>query len=1369
MRNLRSLRRSSWSVTDQAVAAASTTALCTNASEDTTYFLDASGRIAVLSTSEPASAPQLLVDLAEAVVVEDDDASDDGGNNDQAQAHARLVARWAWMDYVAELDALVCAHTTGTLVVVTLETLDVEEIGALDGGIRGLAWSSSQEMLALCTGAGAVLVMNTQWEVLHEASLVDLLPADAVAATGHSLALASTSLELCWREDAQYLVLNVPLVSTATGAVVQKVLVLTSSLTLHALGRLEDGRPIPHLGSVVTWCPNHSLIASAEARKQQLLVVFFERNGLRHGEFALPAEYKSTAFRVQQLQWNIDSDVLAVAIQSLDGTQSILQLWTRNNYHWYLKRETRLHNDSDNKIERMLWDSENATRLHVLARSAASTTYLQEDLASVVLLCERLPAKDEAGSTSSVIAAVVDGAKLLLTPLHQALVPPPFSLHEISFDAPVNAVAFDSEQQTLLALLATGNLVLISRFMDPQSQPRSLTLENSKSLVLSSLLWLRVDDEDADDFTVTALAKSGWSDDLVRLTGRASTPLAIASVGLSDVRAASTLASRTNVVVQCHDGALHELSPQDATVPPRALQSSEQFPLFATFAAVDDGLVIGHNGRSKLYVNDRVVSPACATFQVCEHTSMLLYTTMGSASELRMTPLNVLHEPAATIAEATEVRLVGRGARLVAVIPDRASVIVQMPRGNLEAMAPRLLVLALVIAQIKVLEYAAALENCRKHRLDLNLLVDYDRQAFLEHVGTHLVEHLVRHKPARITSDRLCLFVTNLHPVNVWKTKYARMIAPFASKDEVDPDTIGDANSTADGQEDDKVNVVCRTVAASIQALDNSHEHHDALLLPVMTCAVKQSPPQYEDALTQIQTLRRDPQASAALAQAKRAMKHLALLTPVDVLFDQALGLYDVALVRFVATFSQRDPKEYMPFLEGLERVADDQLRRYQIDVHLQRHARALTHLHGLMQTPDAAVATKYEAEAIQLIQQGELHDQALRVFTPSTPFYRQVLRLKAQHLEQTKRHEDAAYVYLSIQEDKDAIRAFVAARNWSMAMALAPRVHKTPREVQAFAYDVAQELIDKEEDPLAIAKIYVEYCQDIDEAVALLVKHKHWHEALRVALLHQREDLVESDIEPGVLQLHEELMDDLASNEIAYIKHWERLRTIREQKRLFKLHGIDGSRWQQQDGDDTESVVSGAASTADSALSNASMRSVGSHNSSARSMGNFAMQSLSKATSSHFYATHTMGAADNGQLHKKLQKYGGMLPRRERRRRIQEGSAEEEQHVLQQVRQNEPSAHMRRQVRDVLQLLVYFRRLKEAEALQRRLAALEHCVTIERPSPSVEDSKEGAANGSATGTATAATSATPSSSSSASSSSVTVEWALATFPTSMS
>ena len=78
------------------------------------------------------------------------------------------------------------------------------------------------------------------------------------------------------------------------------------------------------------------------------------------------------------------------------------------------------------------------------------------------------------------------------------------------------------------------------------------------------------------------------------------------------------------------------------------------------------------------------------------------------------------------LGEGYEPRAVEHGARLVATLKGRPLVVVQLPRGNLEAVYPRALVLPHVMGSVMRGEYREALDVMRKQMVDTNIMVDMD-------------------------------------------------------------------------------------------------------------------------------------------------------------------------------------------------------------------------------------------------------------------------------------------------------------------------------------------------------------------------------------------------------------------------------------------------------------------------------------------------------------------------------------------------------------------------------------------------------------------------------------------------------------------
>jgi elongator complex protein 1 len=96
----------------------------------------------------------------------------------------------------------------------------------------------------------------------------------------------------------------------------------------------------------------------------------------------------------------------------------------------------------------------------------------------------------------------------------------------------------------------------------------------------------------------------------------------------------------------------------------------------------------------------------------------------------------------------------------------------------------------------------------------------------------------------------------------------------------------------------------------------------DQYLLPVLTSYVrKKTDKDLADALIKVKAVKEAERENGQhMVSADEAMKYLLYLVDVNCLYNVALGLYDFDLVMFVASKSNKDPKEYLPFLNKLRR-----------------------------------------------------------------------------------------------------------------------------------------------------------------------------------------------------------------------------------------------------------------------------------------------------------------------------------------------------------------------------------------------------------------------------------------------------------------
>ncbi|CAG8606102.1 2620_t:CDS:2, partial [Scutellospora calospora] len=179
------------------------------------------------------------------------------------------------------------------------------------------------------------------------------------------------------------------------------------------------------------------------------------------------------------------------------------------------------------------------------------------------------------------------------------------------------------------------------------------------------------------------------------------------------------------------------------------------------------------------------------------------------------------------------VRRVERGSKIICAAYYDVFLILQMPRGNLETIYPRALVLASVRDFLDKFDYLSAYKACRKHRIDLNILYDHKPDLFLKNVQSFVTQ---------ITKvDYLNLFLSSLRNEDVTITMYSQI--GIGSKSSSSSTDLHDVST--------KVNTICDAVRAVLKSMDTK-----IYLQSIITSYVRKTPPDLESALNLLAKLK---------------------------------------------------------------------------------------------------------------------------------------------------------------------------------------------------------------------------------------------------------------------------------------------------------------------------------------------------------------------------------------------------------------------------------------------------------------------------------------------------------------------------------
>ncbi|XP_048252379.1 elongator complex protein 1-like isoform X2 [Haliotis rufescens] len=1074
------------------------------------------------------------------------------------------------MQYLADQQGVCVAVGNGNLLVWSVCTGQIECVGCVESGFTAMAWSPDLEVLVLATGDETLIMMTREFDPITEISQHPQDTGDAAFVTvgwgkketqfhgSEGKAAAQKKDKSCrsatpwddcrprisWRGDGQFFVVSS--ISPDTGG--RQLHVWTRDCSHHSSSEPVDGLEQP-----LAWRPSGGLVACSHMRPNKHDVVFFEKNGLRHGEFTLP--FPVNTVKVREVLWNMESTVLAVWCEEMgpDHTNqhpeqhipvSYVQLWTVNNYHWYLKQS--LQFSPEERVMDVQWNPEHGYRMHIMCSGAQ---YLQYTWSWSTCHSLGKSADDMATVT------VIDGEKVLVTPMRQMVVPPPLSAFQLELPAPVSQVTFGPAglSNDIAVMLSDQRLAVYHLAAEAKNgsdesvklgaaggtgfsvQCRRHSLKCVYSVKFTSVIvnfplhiqhltWLT-----PDCFIFCGLDAGNTHSVLYKAELAGDTLAVRSSLDVENlVHCIAVSVDTPSVAIQLCDGTVLRYLSDDDSLSPWNTECGQdlQLPHACSQMSVcligGEEVVLGLTDRYRFYVNDKEIASNCTSYAV--HDEFLLLTTLSHTCRCISRHTRVRDLPSLSDGKAHPfdecVRRVERGSRIVTVVPEATKLVLQMPRGNLEVIHPRALVLSAVRKYLDRQQYKEAFLAMRKHRINMNLMYDHDPQMFCDHIQQFISQvEAVNH---------LNLFLTDLQEDDVTVTMYTAAY---------------NRHSQPHSQGTSKVDRVCDCVREAVSHLDR-----DKYLLTILTSYVRKSKPDLEAALSLVKSLRETRKEGVSVT-AEETLKYLLFLVDVNELYDVALGSYDFDLVLMVAEKSHKDPKEYIPFLNKLRRM-EENYRRFAIDQHLRRFRKALHHIAGCGED-------RFQ-ECLSYVEEHKLYGDALRLFPPRTSQYKQLATSYGNYLCVKNRSDEAGVMYIKSEEWELALEAFTACNNWRQMFCLTVKLGYSSEQEAEIARQCARQLQSMKKFSDA-AVVFETYAKDVEEAIVCLIEGALWEEAMRMMHQHRRTDFIETNLKTALLECHEQHLETLEEYRDNFERHKNRLSVVREQNERQKLEIMDG------------------------------------------------------------------------------------------------------------------------------------------------------------------------------------------------------------------
>ena len=324
-------------------------------------------------------------------------------------------------------------------------------------------------------------------------------------------------------------------------------------------------------------------------------------------------------------------------------------------------------------------------------------------------------------------------------------------------------------------------------------------------------------------------------------------------------------------------------------------------------------------------------------------------------------------------------RTVERGSRIVAIPPGSCTVVLQQPRGNLEIVAPKALVLPSIAKSLKMRHFKTAFRLCAKERVDLNVLVDYDFPSSIEQPnadelvrGLERPEHVMELLEAlrvgdafaedggymrklcenayaecpdrkqlledlgvqkvRRTCEAIRASISNLYTNADGTSRWSlAMLTSYACGTGSFLDTLAESNK----KDNDILSIKAAKRKDLADALQKVAEVRAYEIKDASNKAISRKNASASSVAAANDVMNSDSsdadetefigaQFTKQTVSAARMLKHLLFLTNDRELFDAALSTGDLAVAHLVAMNSQAmDPGEFMPELQHLHEMRE--------------------------------------------------------------------------------------------------------------------------------------------------------------------------------------------------------------------------------------------------------------------------------------------------------------------------------------------------------------------------------------------------------------------------------------------------------------
>lgn len=851
---------------------------------------------------------------------------------------------------------------------------------------------------------------------------------------------------------------------------------------------------------LLSWTSDKNFICCAQQRSKKINeIVMFEKNGMVHQRISLPTCFLN--LHIVDMCWSHNSEILAILAQQFffEGDElnlkPILMFYTMQNCHYYLKHSTYLNPHFYYQIK---WNSVDFNRLHVMTSGGR---YQEYSLSYDVTIDQETT------------VTVVDSNRILLTPLRVCNVPPPMAAKVASVDSLIHSIMMNPRGSTDIFIITIDNKIIRTARMGANPN-RYLNVEQNIGITnniklngfeerlmnhelyefekLTSYQHFRFYEGDlvvaaksleniTHDITVTSMTKRSelivleLKNELGQLVP-IKTKLILEKEVVNICQDLGEHKSKSGIYVCFSDGTIANFTvPQlekrvDSEISLNFTTDSP-WPFDRVKIQVRDNSIVSLTPDSTLRCGINLITPGnCTSFTLTEH--YLIYTTTDNLLHF-LKRENLDKSTIETWSQSIE-----PGAYIIAVDHETAKVVLQMPRGNLDIIHPRLLVLykvheMLKNSKISHISFDEIFRFVRHHRINTNFIADWiiNEESFnpyrtKEYWGLGDCPH-----------SHLITFLTEIDEENTITGRYRDAVSHFPVHFSYQPPRM-------DGS---KVSYICSKLFFG--------NDRGKVVYPELVRCIRLDC--YDSALYHIA-------GSTEKKLENDAISFMLYYTDFDKLFSEAIKTYNIDIALMVAQASKRDPKSYLPVLDRFKSIESDSLMFAEMDLYVKDYEKAILNLCDYYNRKGGDDIFE---RIIELAESKRLYKKIFACRGTKTPkFLRRVIPLYSNYLIEKRHYEEAGVAYSiltqnfsSTEPDSEtylvkALNCFCLAGSYQMAFPLFWKPCASVETRKVLQNTLTKHLQEKKDlSALLICQLESEFS---NQAVKLAIEAGHYYQA---------------------------------------------------------------------------------------------------------------------------------------------------------------------------------------------------------------------------------------------------------------------------------